>query len=293
MLAAFLAYLAFCLTLPGSAAAHLNIKEQIAEITNRLETEPDRAKRATLYLRRGELHRIHLDWRAAVTDYQRARKLDPELLGVDLYLGRMMLEAGMLKRAKLSLDRFLAKKPNHVRALVTRARALVKLGEYLAAARDLTRAIAQFQRPKKPLPEYYLERAKALTAEGKEHIDEAIRGLDEGLNRLGQLVILHLYAIQLELEKGRYDAALKRLKQIAAQSGRQESWLARSGEILEQAGRTAEALQTYTQALAHIDSLPSHRRQTRSVVRLQGRLKAAVDRLEEISAKQKKEREQP
>src|SRR2546429_3401664 len=44
-------------------------------------------------------------------------------------------------------------------------------------------------------------RDRALAAEGGDHLDEALRGLDEGIKRLGPIVTLELYAIDLELDR--------------------------------------------------------------------------------------------
>src|SRR2546429_3108060 len=54
-------------------------------------------------------------------------------------------------------------------------------------------------------------RDRALAAEGGDHLDEALRGLDEGIKRLGPIVTLEFYAIDLELAHKRYDSALESL----------------------------------------------------------------------------------
>lgn len=255
------------------AAAHGPIHEQIATLASRITAD---SQNAALYLKRGELHNHHREWDAALADYDRAARLDPTLAAVDLARGRTLLDAGRPGPAKLALDRFLAKHSDHAEALGTRARALVKLGQRLAAAADYTRAIAAWEGLNRPHPEYYLERARALAAEGGDHVKEALRGLDEGIQRLGPLVTLQLYAIDLELAANRYDAALARLQTLAAQSPRKEPWLARRGEILEQAGRVAPARLAYEQALAAIESLPARHRKTRATTELEAQIHAAL-----------------
>ena len=115
---------------------------------------------------------------------------------------------------------------------------------------------------------------------GVEHIDVALQGLDEGLERLGQPITLLLYAIDLELELGRHDAALARLDRIASRADRKETWLVRRGEILEQAGRPAEARAAYVAAIEAVQALPATRRGTRAVSRLQTRAEEALTRLD-------------
>ena len=250
------------------AAAHDGLHEQIAEVSARLKREP---RSASLYLKRGELYRLHRDWRRAAADYDRAARLDPRLAAVDFARGRMFYEAGRHRAAKSALDRFLRAEPQHAEALTTRARVLARLGLRAEAAQDFTRALALA-----PEPELFVERAAATAAAGAPHTREALRGLDEGIARHGPLVTLQLPAIELELREGRYDAALARLDTVAAKSPRQESWLARRGDILLRAGRTQEARTAYAAALAALEKLPAPRRRTRAVVELETRVRAAL-----------------
>jgi tetratricopeptide (TPR) repeat protein len=254
--------------------AHPAIDAQIADVTARLELEPENAE---LFLRRGELHRIHQDWAAAEADFVRAKKADPKLYVVDFHLGRAKLEAGQAAQAKKTLDRFLARSPDHVECRVARARALVEMGRAEAAVSDYTEALAAIGPEGRPIPTYYLERSKALESLGR--LDQAILGLDEGLDRLGQPVTLQLYAIELELLRGRHDAALSRLERIASASPRKETWLVRRGEILERAGRQEEAREAYSGALEAIESLPRTRRWNRAVQQLELSAETALERL--------------
>src|SRR3989304_3328763 len=143
--------LALLLLAASASHAPVEIEKQIEDLTTRIGKDP---KNAALYLRRGELYRVHRDWGAALEDYKRAAKLDPSLSAVDLCLARMRLESGQPGEARIAADRFLQARPEHIEGLVTRARALVKLGEGRLAADDLTRAIALCRPPKSPLPEY-------------------------------------------------------------------------------------------------------------------------------------------
>lgn len=265
--------LVLCLVVSLPLAAHGDLHERIAALTKQINEAPTNAE---LYLKRGELHRAHRDWKLALADYDRAEQLRPDLDVVDLSRGLTLFASGALEPAITALDRFLLKHPVHADAHLTRARAQAKLGRHQAAAADFTRAITQTTTPR---PEYYLERAQALAALGDARIDDALHGLDEGITKLGPIVTLQLYAIDYELRKNRYDAALARLDQIAAQAARKETWLARRGEILERAGRVGEARQAYATALAVFDVIPSSRRNTKTAVELESRLRAALARL--------------
>ena len=115
---------------------------------------------------------------------------------------------------------------------MARARARAKTDKLLVAVDDYNRAIAL--RPGGE-PELYIERAEALAKLG-DH-DAAIRGLDDGISRMGPLVTLQLEAIEIETATMQYDAALKRVDAVMSRLQRKESWFVRKAQILKLAGR--------------------------------------------------------
>src|SRR5688572_24047028 len=264
-----LASVAICVSIfPHFVQAHEGLPEQIVAITRKIKRDP---KNASLYLQRGELYRLNRNWAQAAADYDHAARLQPGFTIVDLARGKMFYESQRFQRAKSALDRFLNQQPDHFEGLVTRARVLAKTGARLEAARDFTQAITLT-----PLePELYVERAQVLGGDER-YVGEALQGLDEGIKRLGPLVTLQLAAIDLELRRGSYDAALARLDIVMSQSERKETWLVRRGEILALAGRKDEARSSFQDALTAIDSLPPSRRQTRSMTALQLRIRSAL-----------------
>lgn len=264
--------IAICLALSSLFAhAHEGLPEQIVAVTKKIKRDP---KNASLYLQRGELYRLHRNWTRAAADYDRAQRLRPDLTVVDLARGKLYFESGKFQRARSALDVFLSRQPDHYEALITRARVLAELGVRVEAAKDFTQALVKSSVPE---PELYLERAQAIAGDEK-FIDEALSGLDEGIKRLGPLVTLQLAAIELELRRHRYDAALARLDLVTGQSERKETWLVRRGEILHLAGREQEAHAAFNAALDAIESLPPERRRSRAVATLQLRARSAIAR---------------
>lgn len=90
------------------------------------------------------------------------------------------------------------------------ARVSVKLGQTETAVKYFIQAITIAPEDS---AEIYLERADTLHSADK--IDEALRGLDEGIEKFGNLVTLQT-AIDLEVNRKNYDAALKRLDKLSA-----------------------------------------------------------------------------
>lgn len=262
---------ALCLAMCAPLFAHDEPHEQIERISREIERYPTDVE---LYMARGGLHRMTGHWEAALADFDRVIALDPLHPTIDFHRGRLLLEVGQYQEARDLLDRFLAEHPTHAQGLMVRARSLLRLGQPLLAARDYSQALAQMA---KPAPVFYLERADALAAAGDEHLAAAIDSLDEGIARLGPLILLQSKAIDLEVRAQHYDAALARIDQILSGMPRKERWLARRGEVFELAGWEDEARASYAEALAAIDDLPSHLGQTPAVQELAADLKRRLE----------------
>ena len=259
-----------CIAIAHPGFGHGDLHLQIEQVTAEIAGQPENAE---LYLRRGELHRAHGDPRSAVADYDRVTALNPQLAAVDLARARLLLASGAYRAAIEAINRFLGSEPNRSDALITRARARHQLRDFLEAAADFTAAINHAPRPE---PEYYLERAHALTAAGPEHGGAALAGLKEGLVRLANPITLVLAALDLEIAHGRYDDALGRIDRAMASLPRKAPWIERRGDILAKAGREGDARRAFAEALAEIEQMPAQRRSTAANLALEQRLREKV-----------------
>lgn len=253
------------------AFGHADLLLQIEDVTREIAKNPNDPD---LYLKRGELYRAHVDWVSAEEDYLRALALKPDQPIVDLLRGRSLLDGGWPLSARAHLDRFLKGHSNHVEGLIQRARVLTRLNLRLAAAGDYDRAI-NFSN--EPSPDLFVERAQVLGAEGPEQFGRALQGLDDGIKKLGPLVTLQLFAIDLELKRKSFDGALQRLDRVAERSPRKETWLARRGEVLQQAGRLEESAQAYQSALNALQTLPPTRRNVPAMLELEKRIRRELE----------------
>ena len=270
--ASIVAVLIALLAYPSFSRAHDSVTQQIARVTAELKNDPGNAR---LLLRRGELRRMNREWREALADLDRAADRDPALTRVHLVRAHVLLDASRPSDAVAAASQFLVTEGGDPDALTVRARALVRLRRFDAAAADFTRALARA-----PLPEIYIERARAQSDVGVPGQARALAGLDEGLARLGPIVALEIEALDLETRLGRVDAALRRIDRLAAGASRQETWLARRGAVLARAGRTDDARASYQAALEAADRLPAWTRQTRATQQLIASIRAELDRLQ-------------
>lgn len=265
--------LVLVLALAPRAGAHADLILQIEELTKSIEKDSNNAE---LYLRRAHLRREHLEYDLSNADIEKAYLLSTNLVQIDLMRGRLYLEWGWPLSARACLDRYLIREPKSADGLVLRARVLNRLNLQRASIQDYDRAL---QLMAEPGPDLFVERAQALMAGDREHWAAAVRGLDDGLKRLGPLVTLQLFAIDAELKLGNFDSAIARVDKIAERSPRKETWLSRRGEILVQAGRPAEALKAYQSAQLALQTLPPTRRNVPAMQELARRIQAQIDSL--------------
>jgi len=265
---------------PATAFAHGDLHDQIAALTERMKSVPAGSiKLAVLYLHRGELHRLHGEFKEAEADFDTAAKLDPErkqdkLRDLDLARGRLYLDWGKPTQAKEALDRYVARHGDHPAGLISLAQALVKLGWGIEAVAHLDRAIAKHPQPE---PDHFIGRAEILEKLGAKHLDRAVVGLDEGIRRLGPVVTLEAKAIDLEIKLKRWSSALRRVDLLHDGQPRKDIWLARKAEILDLAGQPQRAAQARRKALAAHDKLPPTVREQKLSVDLRKQLIAALE----------------
>jgi predicted Zn-dependent protease len=253
-------------------AAHPEIEARITAVTSRIAAEPGDA---ALYFKRGELYRQHEAWDAALADYERAMARDPAMAAANLARARVLLKGGWPYAAEAIADDYLTERPGDAIALLTRGRARALVGRALEGAGDLAEAASILTNP---MPDLSIERARMLAAAGGEHVAEAVEALDDAIRVFGPLITLELAAVEIEAGGGRLDAALARLDAVTNRSPRRESYLVMRAKLLETAGRTAEAKQSWADALAAIDALPERLQKTPAVQTLDAQARAALAR---------------
>jgi len=215
-----------CILTPN-ALAHGDLDERIAAVSAQLVTNSTAPE---LWLQRADLNREHGDYPAALADLAHAAQLRPNWTAVSLQRARIWYDDGKFSQCEYAATECLKLKSNNADALVLRARALVQLGKPARAIADYD-TVLNATNSAAPLPDLYLERARALAS--LKRWDEAIAGLDAGMKRLGSTPSLALPAINYERQCGHFDAALARLEQ-ARKFFSGESYNQLQTEILQQ-----------------------------------------------------------
>ena len=252
----------------GIAAAHEEILVQIAKIDERLAQGESSAD---LYLKRGELYRLHEEFARAFADYDQAESIDPQVEGLALERAAAFLETAEPAKALPILDKVLQGTPQHAPALTLRARGKAALGFPAEAAADLTKAIAATAEPR---PDQYVERAQIQLSLPEGGPEAALAGLEEGIAHFGAAgLTLHEFALQIELDLGRQDAAAARAAKIVASQPANLRWHLRHAEILADLGRGGEAKAAAAEALERIEALPPARRRSAAMAEMEAKFR--------------------
>ncbi len=263
------------ITIAPSGYSHGETELRIAALTRELETATTNV--AQLFLQRGDLRREHQDWLAASADYAHAAKLSPNLPDVEVRQAGLLVDMGRLNEAQATLSKVVAQFPHQGDAFIARARIRSKLKEK-GVVEDYRRGIQELANP---LPEYYLELARALAADSQSA--DALRTLDDAVERLGPSIPIHQFALELELNKSDFSSAVRRIDKIVSLASRKEVWFARKGDILLRAELPTEAKRSFQSALKAVDALPPRLQQSPAVVKLVTHVRIALTQISKQS----------
>lgn len=260
------------LLLARAAVAHPGLDERIAQVTADITAQPAALEPR---LERAELYRQHGQFNEALADLAVAEAQPKSSNAVMLARAEVFYTAGETTNALANVQQFIACQTNDRRAFLLRARCRFKLQQVEAAVADYAQALAKTPRPE---PDLLLEMARAQAALGR--FSDAVKGLDDGMARLGEVPTLELAAIEYERAQAAFDAALTRVDKLTRRYPVPEPWLVLRGEILEQAGRPTDARAAFDQALAGIHAYPPARRSLDLTQQLETRGRAGLTRVE-------------
>ena len=227
------------------AHAHGNDFEMIFGLTRELAKRPNDPG---LLLERAEVYRAHGDLPTARRDLESALAAHPALQPARVRLALVARDEGHLQESLGLLQAVIEAQPTQPLARSVRAEILRSLGRHAEAVTDLDAILAT--PGVEPVPQLYLDKARAQLASPKPDTNAIVAGLDQGIARLGPVTSLHLLALDLEEASGLVDAALRRLDAIAKDAPRKERWLERRGDLLQRSGRTDEARKAWSEAIA-------------------------------------------
>lgn len=241
-----------------------------------LTAELARSPETDLYIQRGEIFVHQKEWKKADADFAAAAKLDPQRLVINLLRGRTLLEAGKPDQARPLLDRYLERKSSQPEPWFLRGQISAAMGRSDLARADYAEG---FRRASDPSVEQLMEWRRLLAALPDTRPAEVLAILDPAIPHLRFAPVLVDFAIELEMARKNYDAALARIDTALKQRHWQAPLLARRGDVLARAGQHPAAVSAYRAVLEAIEKLPEGNRTVADVQKLARETNAALTRL--------------
>lgn len=216
------------------AWADATIAERIAALSKRIEQQPQdpalRLHRALLYLDDNQRE-------PALADVVAAESLGDPLAAAPTH-GLLLYRLGDFAAARPYFDRYLQANPQDWSVRKYRAQLLRDMGENELALADyevLLRMTDELD------PGYYVVTARLMASVPQRGVVQALALLDERIAQRGNLAILQRAAIDLEVQRGNFPAAIARMSQLDERLRATPQWQVEIAELLLRAGRAEEA----------------------------------------------------
>ena len=241
---------------------HADLELQINVVTAQIAAEPDNY---LLYEKRGHLHRRHSNYLAALRDFEKISKIDPENENTEFHVGRTLYESGQADKAVTHLREFLRHHPQHSAALLVFARTLSDLGHVDEASDYYRRSINNA--PVKT-PDQFVEWSQLFLQPNSKRPADARDVLNEGIAQLGPVVSLVDHTVSLQQSIGDYGEAIRHLKLLPDELQTTPKWLVKQADCVYALGDLEQSTHLYHQALEEITALPQARRQLPAMLEL-------------------------
>lgn len=223
----------------GNSWGHTELSLDIERISGELRNDPDRV---ILLVRRGRLYRRDGHPLASMADLNRAGRLAPDRW--DVVFERAMTMVSLLRdsAAERELTRCLELHPSLAIGYAERGRIKARSGRRAAAIADFHKAIAI-----KPSVDWVLLRGQWQEQAGD--LDAAATGYRDGMQQLKGPVLIRLALVRVEIDRGRFDAALAWIDPMLERASIKTEWYLRRAEVLAAAGRLSESQGDLSRAL--------------------------------------------
>lgn len=266
------------LTMWAQAFAHGTVGNRMADVNHALEHDPDDAR---LYMERGRIHQEKQRWSEALADYDRARQLDKNLHEAVYWTGLLWFERLEYPVAEQLLQKYVS--------LTDSPQGHTALGELYMQTDKPELSAQHYDKAIKlditPPPGLYLKRARALmqaqpVAPSAKYLKDIVTGIDEGIDRHGELATYLELLIELYDRNGDYRQALDTVARLPSSLRQSPAWQLRKAELQLKAGDKKSATTTYLEVIDAVERLPEHRRNVKANIEVKQEAQLALTKLE-------------
>jgi len=253
----------------AAATAHGPFHERIQALTLELQSKPEDV---SLLARRCDIERAHGLWPEAMADLVQLEKLAPADPTNGLRRGVILLGRGQAVEAVPHLRKWVEKHPDGTDERLALAQACMGAKQWTNAIQEFSTVLASSAEAR---AQVFLDRAQCQQQAG-DSATNILKGLDEGIARIGPIPQLVRHAAEVELLRGAVEAAVARIGVLAERSERKERWLFEQGELFRRGGRLEDAQRCYSNAIVVLESLPPKFQRSLLSVELRRELEARL-----------------
>lgn len=212
----------------------------------------ERPDAPALWYLRGTLSIRHGDWQRAISDAEKAEQLAPGKFPTRAVVARAFAETGKRGEALELLETEIARQPQQPEARRVRARLRAASGEHDLAISDYRVVMAnEFS----PGSESFLEVIDCLRT--LDLLAEASALAGSAIGKLGNDPSLLTKALEIDVARGDFGAALLRVASLEKISPCPEFWMAERARLLATAGRAADSRAAWIALRDRISVMPN------------------------------------
>ncbi len=250
--------------------AHGDLHERILKLSQQIKNTP---ASDSLYMERGKLYYHHQELDSALADLQKANSLGYKGTDHNFWLAKVYLADDQTKNAEQAIAKHLKLYPFDINAL--------RVGGTIAlASSDLNLAYQRFflvvEKAEKLIPENILE--LSTTAEKLDSLPAAESALVNGIEQLGNLVVLEASLINIYLKQRKMEQVVAIYEKRLDKLQRKERYYYELANIYDMFGEQAKASEYLSLADQALEKLPPHLRQTAAMHQLAEQINSAREK---------------
>lgn len=237
--------------------AHGDLHKRILNVTEEIQKNPDSAN---LYFKRGKLYYQHNNYINSLKDFKYSKELGLESVAQDFYIAKSNYHLENYFDCKKSIKKILREDSNNSSALKLLADIYFKKGKYKKSAKLYDEVIRNSE---VTYPEQYLYASKAWYATNNKRGRERSQSiLIEGIEKLGDIVVLYDKLVSNYVDIKDFDSAVKFQNKVIQISNRKERAYLELANIQIQQGKLKEAQLSIIKAEENYKKLPYRIRNT-------------------------------
>jgi len=231
--------------------SHGDLGKRIVAVSNEIKIAPDSAY---LYLKRAKLYFQHEEFNKSIKDLEKSESLGYDSIEQKLLFAKSNFSLMDFVTALSYCEDILKTEPNNVRAIKVKAETYLEQGNFQKSALAFEEVI---RHSSENFPENYIDASNAWEMLNNDiGYQNATEIVQEGIEKLGNLISLYDRLIELAINAKDYNSAIEVQRKVITLSPRKESAYYKLSEIYVLNDNREQALASLNLAKQYFNELP-------------------------------------